>query len=251
LSAPILHAFIDEAGQRSRSARSSDHFIMSAVLVKEESLPAAAALLATIRTALQRAPGQTLHWRNLKQHSPKLYIAQQIGASPFLLLCSVVVCKRHLPDVGLNDDQAYLFTLRFLLERLSWVARDNGRQLHYTIAHVVRFKIEKLREYEAILRQKPDCQIAWAAMNPRGGRLDQPSRVEGLQLADTVASATFAAFEPDQFGNTEQRYLHELAPRLYQRGRGPDRLTSYGLKIHPGTAKTAYPWVAALLASTG
>jgi hypothetical protein len=162
-----------------------------------------------------------------------------------------VVCKRHLPDVGLTEDQAYLFTLRFLLERLSWVARDTRRELHYTVAHVVRFKLKKLREYEAILRQTPGCQIAWTAMDPRGGRLDQPSRVEGLQLADTVASATFAAFEPDQFGNTEQRYLCDLAPRLYRRGSGTDGLTSYGLKIHPGTAKTAYPWVAALSASTG
>jgi hypothetical protein len=52
---------------------SSDHFVMSAVLVKDEDLPKADALLATIRTALLRAPGQTLHWRNLKQHSSRLY----------------------------------------------------------------------------------------------------------------------------------------------------------------------------------
>jgi hypothetical protein len=30
-----------------------------------------------------------------------------------------------------------------------------------------------------------------------------------------------------------------------------DQLTPYGLKIHPGTAKTAYAWVAALPASAG
>jgi hypothetical protein len=98
------------------------------------------------------------------------------------------------------------------------VARDSRRQLHYTGAHVVRFKIRKLREYEAILRQKPDCPITWAPMNPRGGRLDQPSRVEGLQLADTVASATFAAFEPDQFiprqAQTEGDILGRVATRL-------------------------------------
>ncbi|WP_083828259.1 MULTISPECIES: hypothetical protein [Protofrankia] len=72
----------------------------------------------------------------------------------------------------------------------------------------------KLRAYEATLRTATDCRIMWAALDPRGGRIDQPSRVEGLQLADMAASATFPAFEQDQYGNTEDRYLRELAPRL-------------------------------------
>jgi hypothetical protein len=40
---PQMHAFIDEAGQRSHSPSSSDHFVMSAVVVLDEDLPAAAA----------------------------------------------------------------------------------------------------------------------------------------------------------------------------------------------------------------
>jgi hypothetical protein len=64
-------------------------------------------------------------------------------------------------------------------------------------------------------------------------------------LADIAASATYQAFEPDQYGNTEPRYLQELTSRLW---RPPSRqLTSYGLKMHPwnDTTKAAYPWVAA------
>lgn len=243
---PVYYSFVDEAGQRSRSAASSDHFVMSAVVIPEKYLPAAAALLATVRTDLVRAPGHTLHWRNLKQHSAKVHFAQMIGGSAeFLRMSSVVVCKRHLVGIGMNDDQAYLFTLRFLLERLSWLARDNEHTMSYTLAHVVRFKLEKLREYEAILRYRQDCQIAWPWMDPRGGRLEQPNNLEMLQLADAAASATFAAFELDQFGNTEQRYLREMAPVLYRRGSGSSALTSYGLKLHPynSATKAAYPWI--------
>jgi hypothetical protein len=90
--------------------------------------------------------------------------------------------------------------------------------------------------------RSPTVRSHWRD-DPCGGRVDQPSSVEGLQLADTVASAAIAAFEPDHFGNVEQRYLRELALHLYRRGYGPDQLTPYGLKIHPGTAKTAYPWL--------
>ncbi len=241
-----LHAFIDEAGTRARTAKSSAHFVMSAVVVPDEHLGDAAALLAGLRTDLGRRPGDTLHWRNIKTHSQRLRTAQLIGRAPYLTLSSVVVCKPHLTGPALDDDTAYLYTLRFLLERLSWFARDQGRVLEYTLAHVVRFKLAKLRTYEAILRQSPDCHIAWQSLDPHGGRLDQPNKVEYLQLADSVASGTFAAFEVDAFRNTEPRYLIEMAPRLYRRSGG--RLTSYGLKMHPWSeaARAAYPWVSDL-----
>jgi hypothetical protein len=240
-----LYAFIDEAGQRSSSEHSSDHFVMSAVLVDEQHLPDAAAFLANLRTQLRRLPEQTLHWQNLKTHADRLHAAKSLGAQPWATISSVVVCKRHLTG-ELNDDRAYLYTLRFLLERMSWLARDRRRELNYTLAHIVRFKMETLREYEERLRNDPRCQVAWQAVSAHGGRLDQPSRVQLLQVADIAASATAVAFEPDVHGNTEQRYLQELTPRLYRRGTAP--LTSYGLKMHPWseTTKTAYPWVAAL-----
>ncbi|MFK0024170.1 DUF3800 domain-containing protein [Streptomyces sp. NPDC090798] len=247
---PKLHAFVDEAGQRSRSEKSSDHFVMSAVVVADGDLPQAAAFLAALRIDLRRRPGDVLHWQNFKSHTDRLHAAKFLAAQNWATVSSVVVCKRHLPAGGarLDDDQAYLYTFRYLLERLSWLARDSGSILEYTLAHVVRFKMAKLRQYESILQaQDPmECRVAWKALDPRGGRIDQPSRVEMLQCADLAASATFAAFNDDRFGNTEPRYLQELSPRLYRRGAAP--LTSYGLKMHPAnpSTKAAYPWVAAL-----
>ncbi|HEV2087016.1 MAG TPA: DUF3800 domain-containing protein [Cryptosporangiaceae bacterium] len=245
MSTKRLHAFIDEAGQRSRSPRSSDHFVMSAVVVPDNHLATSSALLSQLRSDLGRNVNHVLHWRNLK-HAERVHIARQLGEQSWLQISNVVVCKRALTGATLNDDQAYLYTFRFLLERLSWLARDTNHMLSYTLAHVVRFKIGKLRQYEANLRLTPGCQIAWQVIDGPGGHLDQPSRIEQLQLADAAASATWAAFERDKFGNTERRYLELLAPRLYRRGDSP--LTSYGLKLHPYTAdvRAAYPWVAAL-----
>lgn len=218
---------------------------MSAVVIPEEHLSTSSSALAQLRRDLNRQPGHTLAWKNLKGHPPRLYVAKTLGGLPWLTISSVVVCKRHLTGQALNDDMTYLYTFRYLLERLSWYARDQGRVLHYTLAHIVRFQIAKLREYEARLRGLPGCQIHWSALHPAGGRIDQPSRIEQLQLADLAASATGAAFNADQYGNTEQRYLTEMAGRLYRRN---GNLTSYGLKLHPSgsTTKAAYPWVAAL-----
>ncbi|ATE52103.1 hypothetical protein CNX65_01370 [Actinosynnema pretiosum] len=240
-----MHAFIDESGQRARSAKSSAHFVMTAVVVRDEDLPEVPAMLAKLRVDLNRQPGNPLAWKNIKQHPQRLHVSQSLGAADWLTVSSVVVCKPYLTGDPLDDDRTYLYTLRYLLERLSWLARDNGRVLNYTMAHIVRFKIAKLRVYEAKLRAEPGCRIEWPWLDPRGGQIDQPSRLEELQLADLAASATGAAFNADDFGNTETRYLRQLAPRLYRRN---GNLLSYGLKLHPSgeTTKAAYPWVAAL-----
>lgn len=220
--------------------------MMSAVIVPDEHLSDAASLLTSLRTDLNRAPTDVLQWRKVKTHSQRLHVAATLGATPWLTISSVVVCKDHLTGAALDDDTAYLYTLRFLLERLSWLARDRRCRLSYTLSHVVRFKKAKLRAYEEVLRAMPDCQIAWAWLDVKGGQIDQPSRVDLLQLADSTASATYAAFERDDFGNTEARYLREMNPCLYRRPGG--KLTSYGLKVHPWneTTSAAYPWVAAL-----
>ena len=244
-----LYAFIDEAGQRSRSPRSSDHFVMSAVMLQEEDTPDAEALLAKMRAALGRRPGDILHWRNLQSHTDRLFAAQQLGQAEWLHLATIVVCKRHIwPSFGVTDDSAYLYTLRLLLERMSWLARDCDRILEYTLAHIVRFRLATLRADEAALRMDSNFRIAWNNVDPRGGQLDQPSRVELLQLADTAASATFRAFEKDKFSNTEPRYLREMAPRFYRGSSGVGNVARFGVKLLPtsGTTKAAYPWVAAL-----
>src|SRR6266498_295686 len=144
-----LHAFIDESGQRARSAASSDHFVMSAVVIPEEHVADATTLLKLLRTDLKRRAGDELHWKNIRPHTQRLRACQLLTTADWLTVSSVVVCKRHLTGDPLNNDRAYLYTLRYLLERLSWLARDQDRELSYTMAHIVRFQTAKLRVYEA------------------------------------------------------------------------------------------------------
>lgn len=243
-----LLAFVDESGQRAKTERSSDHFVMGAAVIFAEYLPQLSDFLATLRSDLGRGAGHHLTWKNLKSHEQRLHASRQIGALPWLRTCSVVVCKRHLDSAIVDDDHAYLYTARYLLERLSWLARFQRATLTFTLAAIQRFPISKLRAYEATLQQR-DTGIAWNHLDPTGGRIDQPQRFEPLQLADLVTSGTAQAFEPDRFRNVEPRYLQEMSSRIW-RGTNPSRpnLTSYGLKMHPWSqaTKAAYPWVAAL-----
>ena len=252
----LLHAFIDESGQRSFSVTSSDYFLMSAVIVKDDDLPNAAAFLAELRRQLGRRPGDPLTFKNLRSHEERLHAAQQIGGAAFLTVSTVVICKRRFdPDRhgwG-TDEDTYTKTLELLLERLSWFVRDEGNifegaapdwrlrrgVMTYTVAFIVRYRLASLRALEQRLKERPRERIAWDHLDPRGGRIEQATRVELLQLADLAVSSTAKAFEPDRFGNTEQRYLETLVPR-HRRGRAP--LSSYGLKIYPSCGELS-AWV--------
>lgn len=146
----------------------------------------------------------------------------------------------------MNVDHMYLYQLRMLLERLSWLAKSHKEVATYTLAHIRKFQLSSLREYEDRLRGM-QTQIQWEFLDPAGGSIDQPQRLEPLQLADLVVSAHACAFNPDKHGNTERRYLEEARPVIYSHTKASP-LTSYGLKMHPWSesTKAAYPWVAAL-----
>lgn len=247
---PSLVAFIDESGQRAMTAASSDHFILAAVAMPESYLPRAAKWLADLRKDLGRGPNDVLHWLKYPSHSHRLRASQELGRQGFARVSAVVCCKRHLPKPrDFTADHAYMFAFRMLLERLSWLAQEREMDLSYTLGHVKGFSKTTLREYEGRLRaMSPSiCKIKWEHIVGNGA-IERPETEEMLQISDVAASAIGAAFNPDPFGNTERRYLANIAPRFY---RGPDdggRLTSYGLKMHPwkDNTRAAYPWVAAL-----
>lgn len=241
-----LFAYVDEAGSSVTNKTSSDHFVAGAIASdRRKDLKDC---LSRLRDALGYPPGRVLHWADIggnQSHLRKVKIVQTIAAARCRIV-TVVVAKRRFPGkAALTRDQAYLYTLRFLLERLSWMARDAhpSLKLDYTIAHVRGFKKEKLREYERRLREDRRCRIEWGHVYGPGS-IAGMSEVEELQLADSVASSTYAAFEPNnrKWGLTERRYLVELRGRLYRCG---SDLSSYGVKLHPTRIKTlrSYSWV--------
>jgi hypothetical protein len=235
----LYRVYVDEAGDRGLSSTSSTHFVVSAVIVADRDDSAARGELATLRSTLGRAPGQVLHFQKLT-HSQRLKAAQDVAASSLAVLTNVVVHKNILgqPMPAGNvayisrPDPMYLWSLRLLLERVSWYCDESGKgQAIVTFAHVRHFKVQKLHDYRRALEATPGVQIRWPVFANHPFRIDAPARIELLQMADIAASALFRAVEPDDFGNREPRYLDELAPKLYRRGSA--NVTSYGLKVFP------------------
>jgi hypothetical protein len=241
----MLYAYIDESGQRGHAQGGSRHFVMSAVMYRSASVTRATDLLAQLRTMTGRQPTHELSFKKLSDPH-RATSSTVLAAATWLKIATVVVCKDHIGNTLPDDNMRYLFAFRFLLERISWLARSHDEVADYTLAHIQRFRLENLREYETALRAL-ETEIKWSHLNPAGGQINQPRVLEQLQLADLVASSCGVAFSPpENTGVVETSYLRALRPRFYEPKGG--RLTSYGLKMHPWneTTKAAYPWVAAL-----
>jgi hypothetical protein len=235
----LRRVYIDEAGDRGRAPGSSDHFVVSAVVVRDESDAVVREELSTAKSQIGLSPGNVVHFRKLP-HSKKVRICRDIGSFSLSRIANVVVCKRQLepfPGVGLpyisNPDPLYLWAVRLLLERVSWFIRDNGGGTSIvTFAHLTRFKSEKLHNYRGAL-ENSETSIHWPSFAGHPFRINYPEKVQLLQVADCSASAFYKAVEEDQYGITERRYLEELRPKLYRYGTSP--VTSYGLKVFPSS----------------
>ena len=219
---------------------SSDYFVVSAVIVEEAKDRALRGDLARIREEVGRAPGSSLHFRNMN-HMTKVKVTSDIGLSPNVAaVTSVIMCKRHINDAAYpggaafisGPDPMYLFGLRMLWERVSWCVRDHGAgpPAKLTFSQVKHFKIEKIEDYRSRL-EKIETHIHWPSFAGHPFVMRGMEEIELLQMADSSASAVAAAIEPNKHGDTEDRYLRNLAPKLYRYG--TSALTTYGLRVFP------------------
>jgi hypothetical protein len=251
----LFRVYVDEAGDRSISAASDDHFVVSAIIVPGPLDATVRSELADLRAVLGRHPGHVLHYRKFT-HPQKIKAAQDIAASSVAAITNVIVHKDLIgqPSPAGNlayisrPDPMYLWSLRLLLERISWyVDEHGGTEAIVTFAHVRHFPAQKLHNYRRALELTPGVELRPGIFDNHRFKIDSPARVELLQIADACASAIFRAVEPDQYGNTERRYLDILRPKLYRRATG--NITSYGLKVFPsqqGLVGGPLDWLRAL-----
>ena len=110
---------------------------MAAVVVDDTRRPAVQGRLASIRHHLGKPPGTVLHFAsNIKEHGARVYVCQELGSLGDVTITNVVMCKRlwtSAPLLTADVSAVYLYALRFMLERLSWIARDRQDKLIITL----------------------------------------------------------------------------------------------------------------------
>lgn len=240
---PSFRVYVDESGDegfvfRADGSGSSRWLVLSAVVTRAATDLETVKLVDTVRATLGKPERKTLHFRELK-HEQKIPYVRAIAAAP-LRTVSVLVHKPSLSEpetFQAEKFRLYFYLTRYLLERVSWLCRDQRRanegdgKAEVIFSNRSYMSYDAMRAYLCRLRDR-DSSIDWSTLDPNTIRAVNHEKMMGLQLADAVASSLYFAVNRNRYGEAEEKYALILAPTLY-RHRGTTH--GYGLKFWPGT----------------
>lgn len=193
-----------------------------------------------------RPAGTPIHWVNVRSHSQRRHLVSTIADQSVVRTITVVLCKHHLQNVGAIKDGTYLYnwTLRLLLERVSWFSKDRNAETTLTFAQIKGITPATINSYLNPIKAS-STNIEWSHLR-LPAKIDTPPRRRMLQVADSASGAVYQAFEPDEFGQTEQAYLKDLRPVIWRRY-SSHSLVKSGLKLGPwpnSDEEKHVPWFA-------
>ncbi|HMN44223.1 MAG TPA: DUF3800 domain-containing protein [Povalibacter sp.] len=235
--------YVDESGDegfafRSDGSGSSRWFVMSALVLRKANDSQAVAVARDIRQLLSKPVNHALHFRNLR-HEQRIPVARLIGQMPARTV-SILIHKPSIEEPEIFQQQAYAlcrYASRLLLERVSWLCRDNRKtddgdgRAELVFSNRSAMSYDDLRQYLTGLKQERegrDVRIDWNAIDPARVRAVNHDQLAGLQLADAVATSAYYSVTVNRYGDVEDRYLRSISPTIYRRD---GRVEGYGLKF--------------------
>jgi hypothetical protein len=241
---PSFVVYVDESGDEGFqfSKGSSEWLVLSASIFRKATEPQDVKLVNDVCKLLGKSPQSGLHFRLLKHDQRVPYIARI--ASTRTRTISVLVHKPSLrePEVFREKSRLYIYSVRYLLERVSWFCRekllrgdpgDGSAEIIFSNRSSTSYG--DIRDYRKNLQAK-DTQIHWPAIRPDQVYPLPHKQRFGLQIADAIASSFYLALQTNRFGFTEDRFARMLRPIVWRRG---SSILAYGLKIWPKEAEAA------------
>jgi hypothetical protein len=216
--------------------------VLSAVLIRTPNDLTVVEAAKAARAKLGRPEKKPLHWRHLR-HEKKVYWAQRIAE--LNVRCMAVAADKAAllePEKFESGYRLYFYTVRYLLERVSWLVRDAGpgdcgdgtAELIFSNRSSMSYR--ELDDYLARLQRSRahglDVRIEFAYLGAR--KTYTPEKRAGLQAADAFAGAVWNALEVNPHGFAETRYLATFLPVVWRRA---GRTLGYGIKIAPREAE--------------
>lgn len=241
-----FRVYVDESGDEgfvfnADGSGSSRWLILSAVVVRRKNDIKMVRLMGDVRKHLGKRANQSLHFSELK-HEQRVPYIRHIAESSLFRIVTIAVHKPsiHEPEKFQSQKfQLYRYVTRLLLERVSWLCRDNRRadegngtaEIVFSNRSIMSY--EDLRDYLRLLRDNGsplDVRIDWNVVNPEAVRAVNHDQLAGLQMADAVASSFYYAMNLNRYGEVEDKYARLIRPVCY---RHKNVLLGYGLKFWP------------------
>lgn len=240
-------AYVDESGDEgfvfnTDGTGSSRWFVISAAVIRQTNDLQMVSCLKEVRAVLKKEPKTPLHFVDLK-HEQRVPYIRRVGGLPIRTV-SVLVYKPLITEPEKFQNTKYLlyrYATRLLLERVSWLGRDQRRAgegdgfTEVIFSNRSNMSYEDIRSYLRLLLQQSDAnpqqvQIDPTVIDPERIRAVEHSKLAGLQVADAVASGFHFALKRNRYGETETSYLPHLKKSIY-RHKGVS--IGYGLKLWP------------------
>jgi hypothetical protein len=239
-------AYIDESGddglakfrEPGQQGGASSWLVISACVTRYVHHLSSVAWRDEISALMPEKKSRHIHFSEMNHHQ-MVATVQCLAAKP-LRAISVISAKRTIPEgVYVERNQLYFYLTRYLIERISWFCRDmhpsvpeGDGTIKIIFSRRGGMSYADFRDYIDRLRrvQDQEINIHWPVIKTENIDAQDHSRMAGLQLVDTIASAFANGFEPDRYGNCERRYAEVLKPIVYSR-RG--NYLSYGVKLVP------------------
>ena len=238
-----FYAYIDEAGDQGFTFRdppdraSSQWFVLSAVVMRENTRGSEARAFGEFAKTVSQQHWSKLHFRYLR-HERRAAMTRYLSQRSIRVI-SICWNKKTITeddrDHTLHDKTRLChYCIRYLVERISWLARDNCETRDAMVCRLVFSKCKNLRysfiqDYLRVLNCSTTT-IHWPAIDIEKFIVKPPSELHGLQMADAVSSSIYRGLELDPHGRAEPTYARHLRPITYKRG---NNYLTYGLKIMP------------------
>ena len=210
--------YIDEAGDLG-IGKGTQWFIISAIAIeRSEELN----IRKTMQSIKNKLNLNTIHFRDIKDHSKRLYIVSSLAQHDFTyfnVICDTRKLKLH------NSNFVYNYLCRLLIERTSWFIRDLNDTADIMLSSRGTSRDEDLKKYiQDILLNDYNNQVA--KIFNKVSYQSSP-KWDMLQLADICATRMFYSYEQNKFDFTIPCYAKLLKNKLYHYN---DRIIKYGIK---------------------
>jgi hypothetical protein len=121
---PLYRVYIDEAGDRGWGGRSSETFVVSAVIVKDADDKAVRQSVDQLSSQLGKSPGTVLHWaENVRTHTSRKHCAREIAKLPVTLANVVIVKNSLVASLGMSMTRAAKLSSPSLMSAASRIRR--------------------------------------------------------------------------------------------------------------------------------
>lgn len=234
-----FHAFIDESGDEGfifkepPERASSEWFILSAVVIRDKlRVPVSNDLNNTIGKF--EAEHRKVHFSKLN-HDQRKHVAKILGGTRVRLIHVCINKQKLPPGHGLDANRRlHRYAIRLLLERISWLCRDNAvagegdGRCKLNFAHCKNLSYAMVGEYLDKLKGS-ETAIHWPSLDTANINVDASENSIWLRTADIAASGIAKALEIGPHGLCEDTFARLLRPVAYTYKTG--KCLGYGLKF--------------------